>query len=88
MKIQFSNACKQLIKDSDAYSKEPATRVNLALLQPGGIVQGLAGAKHRFRSAAEGGETAVEFFAEPDKTQDAVEINSYISNAKLALRNG
>jgi len=86
MNIELRNDSAQLLKAFDTCLKAPAARVNLALLQPSGFVQGLAGTKHRFRNAAEGGETVVEFYAVTDKTKDAVEINSYISNAKLALR--
>lgn len=85
MNIQFSND-EQLTKLSNTYSKESATRVNLALLQPGGFVQELAGAKQKFRNTAEGGEAVVEFYPVTDKTKNTVEINSYISSAKLALR--
>lgn len=85
MNIQFSND-EQLMKPSNTYSKESATRVNLVLLQPSGFVQGLAGVKHKFRNTAERGEAVVEFYAVTDKTKDTVEINSYISSAKLALR--
>jgi hypothetical protein len=74
------------VKNSAIHLKEPATRVNLTLLQPGGLVQGLEGTKHRFRSVAEEGGMAVEYFAGTDKIKDVVEINSYTSNAKLALR--
>jgi hypothetical protein len=86
MNIEMRNNSEQLIKVFDTCLKEPAVRVNVALVQPSGFVQGLAGTKHRFRNAAERGETVVEFYAVTDKTKDAVEINSYISNAKLALR--
>lgn len=86
MNIQFRNDSAQLLKVFDTCLKEPVNRVNLALMQPSGFVQGLTGAKHKFRNTAKGGETVVEVFAVTDKTKDAVEINSYISDAKLALR--
>jgi hypothetical protein len=73
------------MKVSDIYLQESAARVNLSLLQPSGLVQGLTGAKYRFRNTA-AADKMVEFFAVTDKTKDAIEINSYISNAKLALR--
>lgn len=85
MNIQFSND-EQLMKRSNTYSKESTTRVNLVLLQPSGFVQELAGAKHKFRNTTKGGETVVEFYAVTDKTKDTVEINSYVSDAKLTLR--